>query len=163
MAIWHSRLGGKSMTPAERVLDRCRHVSVYCWSSTVGALEMALFLELHSDPGGAEAPFRAKAMIAYRSFHPELIEFTWEVLCHGGQVDAHDVDAPHHIMTGRTAAEACRSNVLPCAVGVERGPDGAQVEAHIQFHQKGPQVSDGGIEIFSVAFPSGEDLQCPCC
>jgi hypothetical protein len=124
---------------------------------------MALFLNLHSDPGRAGAPRRAKAMIACRSFHPEPIEFKWEVLCHGGRVDAHDVDASHHIMTGRTAAEACRSNVLPYAVGVERGPDGAQVEARIQFCDGGLQLNNGGIEVFSVAFPGGEDIQCPCC
>lgn len=124
---------------------------------------MALFLEFHPQSGGTTASDRAKARIAYRSFHPEPIEFTQKLVCEGGEVDKHNPNESHHIMAGRTVAEPCRSNVLPGAVNVRRGPDGAQVEAHIQFGQTGLQLNDKGRAVFSVAFPDGEDFKCSCC
>jgi len=64
---------------------------------------------------------------------------------------------------GKTEGRAFRTEVVPDGVGVNRGINGAHIEAEIQFTKGGPVVNGDNPVPLSVSFPPGQNLACPCC
>jgi hypothetical protein len=162
--IWRKLTGEEPQNSAERVLSRCKQRdSVDCWSSPSGALQMAVFLEQHSDEHGDPVGKRAKVRVAYRTFHPRPVLFTRSVECIGGTVDDYDPAMQLEMMAGRNGARRYRTGIVPNVVNVERGANGAQIDTQIMFAQTNLQLDGNGETCLSVVFPNGEAPECSCC
>jgi hypothetical protein len=161
--IWRI-LHADPQEPPELVLSRCRYDSVHCWSSGPGAVKIALYLQHASHDGQPiDDADSASARFAYRSFHPEPIRFTRSVRVEGGQVDRHDPEKAFELPAGRTTNQRYRTARLPDAIGVTRGPNGAQVTADIELGQADAHDSFHAEASLSVSFPEGGPPKCPCC
>ena len=156
--------GHEPKRPAELVLSRCRQeTGLHCWTSTKGALEIAVFLQRHPDQASTVTDDEANVRIAYRSWHPEEIKFTRKMDCENGTLESHDPKQPFKMLTGRVVAHSHRSEIVPDGVRVTRGPGGAKIEAVLTFDPSGPKVSETGTAEFSFSFPAGESVACLCC
>jgi hypothetical protein len=123
---------------------------------------MAVFLEQHAEEHGSHGDKQAKVRVAYRTFHPQPVQYTRSVECVGGTVGDHDPVKKLAMMAGRSGARRYRTGIVPDAVSVE-GLSGTQVNAKIAFARTRLQLDGEGEAQFSVVFPEDEDLECSCC
>ena len=161
--IWRNFSGDEPKVPADLVLESCGGDGIHCWDSTSGALEMAMFLQPHLENGQQLPAGRARVRFAYRSFHPEPVEFTRRLTCSGGTLAPHEEEKMFTLMSGRLAGKRHRTAFVPDAVEVTRGSAGVQVDAHVTFASPRLQLDNDGHEPFSVDFPEGQGFDCCCC
>jgi hypothetical protein len=148
----------------ERALSSCEEeIGIQCWSSTKGALELAVFLQRHTD---ADLPLpgdEANVRIACRSWHPVEFMVTREFECEGGTVADHDPEQIFRLIAGRVIGRRHRSYFVGDGVRVTRSEGGAKVEAVLKFVPPDPVLSDTGTAEFSLSFPGGGSFKCLCC
>lgn len=158
--IWRRKPVADS--PAERVLERCEWDSVNCWHSPGRETHIAVFLQRHPDQekGGEES---VKVKIAYKTFHPASVPFKRRYECFGGSLEEHDDSEGFQLMAGGQSGKQMRSALVPDGVRVERGPNGAEVNAEITFGETDLPLGKSNPVKFSVAYSEGEELVCSCC
>lgn len=166
--VWRKAVGAHKQDPAEVVLSRCgddSYPGLHCWRSDSGAVELAVFLESpagHSE-GAARSPEQARVKLAYRSYHPKPFTFTRSYECVGGKIAEHDPAEKFEIVAGKTEGRAFRTEVVPDGVTVDRGANGAQIKAALDFGKGKPALNGDDPVKLAVSFPSGRTLRCACC
>lgn len=146
----------------EKVLANCDETTVTCWYSLDSALKVAVFLQRHDQEREEGGDPVAKVRIAYRTFHPAPIPFQRSFESNGGRLERHDAAQWHQMLAGGVPKKRIRCEIVPDAVKICRGENGATIDARIKFGETDLPLDATREARVQVAFPE-EDFECSCC
>jgi hypothetical protein len=162
MSLRRKVFGWAPKNDSERVLSSCdsEEIGIECRTLHKGAIELAVFLQHHTDANEPLPADEANVRIACRSWSPAEFNVTRDLECEGGTLAPYDSKKEFKLIAGRVAARRYRSYLVGDGVRVTREPSGAKIGAVLNFVPPDQALSTAA---FSLSFPSGGPFKCLCC